>query len=32
MTGVRVHILTAGATFHLKTRRAEPPSANGGET
>jgi cyanophycinase len=29
MTGVRVHILTAGATFHLKTRRAEPPSAGG---
>jgi cyanophycinase len=27
MTGVRIHILTAGATFHLKTRHAEPPSA-----
>jgi cyanophycinase len=26
MTGVRIHVLTAGATFHLKTRHAEPPS------
>jgi len=32
MTGVRVHILTAGATFHLKTRRAEPPSVGGGDS
>jgi cyanophycinase len=29
MTGVRVHILTSGATFHLKTRHAEPPSVGG---
>jgi cyanophycinase len=32
MTGVRVHILTAGATFHLKTRRAEPPTLGGGDS
>ena len=28
-SGVRVHILTSGATFHLKTRHAEPPSVGG---
>jgi cyanophycinase len=31
MTGVRVHVLTAGATFDLQTRHAEPPNQGGEE-
>jgi cyanophycinase len=27
LTGVRLHVLTAGATFDLHTRKAEPPAA-----
>jgi cyanophycinase len=30
MTGVRIHVLTAGATFDLRTRHPEPPPAEGG--
>jgi cyanophycinase len=26
ITGIRVHILTAGASFNLHTRKAAPPS------
>jgi cyanophycinase len=29
MTGVRVHVLPAGSTFDLQTRRAEPPTDGG---
>ena len=32
MTGLRVHVLTAAATFDLRTRRAEPPHNTGGES